>query len=71
MFILHLYCLFFKYQIEQLKRERLKNINIFVSSTRLCFHNLPTQVDDKTLRKTLLDVLGDPSARITEVSISM
>ncbi|XP_025097400.1 RNA-binding protein 28-like isoform X5 [Pomacea canaliculata] len=56
-------------KIEQLKRERLKNINIFVSSTRLCFHNLPTQVDDKTLRKTLLDVLGDPSARITECRV--
>lgn len=56
-------------RIEQMKRERLKNQNIFVSSTRLCVHNIPTKVDEKELRQVLLNAAEDPQAKITECRV--
>ena len=55
-------------QIETNKRLKLKNPSIFVSTTRLCVHNLPTSVTDKQLRKVFLKAAGDRSAVVTEVS---
>ena len=49
-----------------MKRLRLKNPNIFVSTTRLCVHNLPTSIDEKELKKIFLTAAGN-KARITEV----
>ncbi|KFO29317.1 RNA-binding protein 28 isoform X2 [Fukomys damarensis] len=42
-------------RFELLKHQKLKDQNIFVSQTRLCLHNLPKAVDDKQLRKLLLN----------------
>ncbi|XP_053409456.1 RNA-binding protein 28 [Nycticebus coucang] len=42
-------------RFELLKHQKLKNQNIFVSRTRLCLHNLPKALDDRQLRKLLLD----------------
>ena len=56
------------HQVEQMKREKLKNINIFVSSTRLCIHNLPTHVNENELKKVLRQTVGDSTMKITEVS---
>ena len=44
---------------------------MFVSSTRLCIHNIPATVDDAKLRKVVLKAVGDREARLTEVSIQI
>uniref|UniRef100_A0A452H9P5 RRM domain-containing protein n=1 Tax=Gopherus agassizii TaxID=38772 RepID=A0A452H9P5_9SAUR len=54
-------------RFEELKRQKLKDQNIFVSRTRLCIHNLPKAVDDKQLRQLLLRAAGGrPGLRIKE-----
>ncbi|XP_042325887.1 RNA-binding protein 28 [Sceloporus undulatus] len=45
-------------RFEDLKRQKLKDQNIFVSRTRLCVHNLPKSVDDARLRKLMLQAMG-------------
>lgn len=50
------------------KKQLLKNLSIFVSPNRLCVHNLPLKLSDKTLRK-LFKKYSSPDARITEVFI--
>ncbi|XP_038608803.1 RNA-binding protein 28 [Tachyglossus aculeatus] len=45
-------------RFEELKYQKLKDQNIFVSKTRLCLHNLPKAVDDQQLRKLLLRAAG-------------
>jgi len=37
-------------KIEMMKRHKLKNPNVIVSTTRLCIHNIPRSVDDKQLK---------------------
>ncbi|XP_039189347.1 RNA-binding protein 28 isoform X2 [Crotalus tigris] len=57
-------------RFEQLKRQKLKDQNVFVSQTRLCVHNLPKSVDDATLRKTMLQAAGGAAdARIKECRV--
>ncbi|XP_062990520.1 RNA-binding protein 28 [Elgaria multicarinata webbii] len=54
-------------RFEELKRQKLKDQNIFVSRTRLCVHNLPKSVDDARLRKLMLQAVGSvPGVRIKE-----
>ena len=38
-------------QLENTKRLKLKDLNTFVSTTRLSVHNLPTRVDDAELKR--------------------
>ena len=58
------------FQFELLKHQKLKDQNIFVSRTRLCLHNLPKAVDDKQLRKLLLNATrGEKAVRIKEVRV--
>uniref|UniRef100_A0A8C2RD26 RRM domain-containing protein n=1 Tax=Capra hircus TaxID=9925 RepID=A0A8C2RD26_CAPHI len=55
---------------ELLKHQKLKDQNIFVSRTRLCLHNLPKAVDDKQLRKLLLNATrGEKVVRIKECRV--
>uniref|UniRef100_A0A8C6QL35 RNA-binding protein 28 n=1 Tax=Nannospalax galili TaxID=1026970 RepID=A0A8C6QL35_NANGA len=57
-------------RFELLKHQKLKNQNIFVSQTRLCLHNLPKAVDDKQLRKLLLNATkGEKGVRIKECRV--
>lgn len=57
-------------RFELLKHQKLKNQNIFVSQTRICLHNLPKAVDDKQLRKLLLDATrGEKGVRIKECRV--
>lgn len=51
---------------EQVKRRMLQNLHIFVSTTRLCVHNLPEKIDDKQLR-TIFRKHAPDGARVTEV----
>uniref|UniRef100_A0A8C8RG49 RNA binding motif protein 28 n=1 Tax=Pelusios castaneus TaxID=367368 RepID=A0A8C8RG49_9SAUR len=45
-------------RFEELKHQKLKNQNIFVSRTRLCVHNLPKAVGDQQLRQLMLRAAG-------------
>ncbi|XP_056197610.1 RNA-binding protein 28 [Falco biarmicus] len=45
-------------RFEELKYQKLRDQNIFVSRTRLCVHNLPKAVDSTRLRRLLLQVVG-------------
>nr|XP_016854094.1 PREDICTED: RNA-binding protein 28 [Anolis carolinensis] len=57
---------------EELKRQKLKDQNIFVSRTRLCVHNLPKSVDDVRLRALMLRAAGGKgrgSVRIKECRV--
>ena len=56
-------------KLESIKRLKLKNINIFVSPTRLAIHNLPKAVDDKKLKAALLTAAGDKKAKVIEVRV--
>ncbi|XP_054419863.1 RNA-binding protein 28 [Pteronotus mesoamericanus] len=57
-------------RFELLKHQKLKDQNVFVSRTRLCLHNLPKAVDDKQLRKLLLNATrGEKGVRIKECKV--
>ncbi|EMP42338.1 RNA-binding protein 28 [Chelonia mydas] len=57
-------------RFEELKRQKLKDQNIFVSRTRLCVHNLPKALDDQQLRQLLLRAAGGgPGLRIKECRV--
>ncbi|XP_078275721.1 RNA-binding protein 28 [Rhinoraja longicauda] len=56
-------------RFEELKRHKLKDVNIFVSPTRLCVHNVPKSVTDQQLRKLCLQAAGAKEARIKECRI--
>lgn len=57
-------------RFEDIKRQKLKSQNIFVSRTRLCVHNIPKSVDDKQLRPLFLNAAGGGrSVRIKECRV--
>ncbi|NWZ58381.1 RBM28 protein, partial [Haliaeetus albicilla] len=57
-------------RFEELKYQKLRDQNIFVSRTRLCIHNLPKAVDSARLRRLLLQVAGGGKAmRIKECRV--
>ncbi|XP_038857208.1 RNA-binding protein 28-like [Salvelinus namaycush] len=57
-------------RFEDLKRTKLRDINVFVSKTRLCVHNLPKFVDVKQLRQLCLKAAGGGKVvRITECRV--
>ncbi|KAK2519395.1 hypothetical protein Q9966_014021, partial [Columba livia] len=55
-------------RFEELKHQKLRDQNIFVSPTRLCVHNLPKAVDSVRLRSLLLRLLGRDT-RVTECRV--
>lgn len=57
-------------RFEEIKRAKLRDINVFVSKNRLCVHNLPKSVDDKKLKALCLQGLkGTKGVRITECRV--
>ncbi|XP_056137738.1 RNA-binding protein 28 [Lampris incognitus] len=57
-------------RFEDVKRAKLKGVNVFVSKTRLCVHNLPKSVDNKKLKALCLQaVKGNKGVRITECRV--
>ncbi|CAI9565840.1 unnamed protein product [Staurois parvus] len=57
-------------RFEEIKRQKLKSQNIFVSKTRLCAHNIPKSVDDKKLRQLCLTAAGGgKSVKIKECRV--
>ncbi|XP_071943296.1 RNA-binding protein 28-like isoform X2 [Antedon mediterranea] len=55
--------------LEQIKRTKLKNLNVFVSPTRLAIHNLPVSVDQKQLRDICVKAIGKHKNTVTEARI--
>jgi len=56
--------------VERQKKNLLKNLNMFVSSTRLCVRNLPPHVDQNKLRTIFSKQVGK-NAKITEAKVMM
>ncbi|XP_028287295.1 RNA-binding protein 28 isoform X2 [Parambassis ranga] len=57
-------------RFEEIKRAKLRDINVFVSKTRLCIHNLPKSVHNKKLKDLCLQaVKGVKGVRITECRV--
>ncbi|XP_078139213.1 RNA-binding protein 28 isoform X2 [Centroberyx gerrardi] len=57
-------------RFEEVKRTKLRDINVFVSKTRLCVHNLPKSVDNKKLKALCLQaVKGSKGVHITECRV--
>merc|ERR1712227_566471 len=54
--------------IQKQKKQMLSNLNMFVSSTRLCVRNLPPYIDDSKL-KTIFAKNVSKSTRITECKV--
>jgi len=54
--------------VEKQKKHLLKNLNMFVSSTRLCIRNLPPNVDDSKL-KSLIVKNVPKTAKVTECKV--
>lgn len=55
-------------RLEQWKSQMLRNLNMFVSRTRLVVHNLPASMDDTKLRK-IFERVSNPRAVIREARI--
>ncbi|KAL1284239.1 RNA-binding protein [Trichinella pseudospiralis] len=56
-------------KIKALNEQKLKNLNIFLSHTRLCVHNLPLKLSDKELKKLCYEAVSDRKSRIIECRI--
>ncbi|XP_028814208.1 RNA-binding protein 28 isoform X2 [Denticeps clupeoides] len=57
-------------RFEELKRVKLRDVNVFVSKTRLCVHNLPKSVQPQQLRTLCLKAVGGAKGvRITECRV--
>ncbi|CAH1799491.1 unnamed protein product, partial [Owenia fusiformis] len=56
-------------KVDAVKRQKLKNPQIFISKTRLCVRNLPTSTGDTDLRQIYLKATGDNKAKISECRI--
>ena len=56
------------FQFEEVKRTKLRDINVYVSKTRLCVHNLPKSVDNSKLKAICLQAVSrSRGVRVTEV----
>ncbi|XP_011605241.2 RNA-binding protein 28 isoform X1 [Takifugu rubripes] len=54
-------------RFEELKRAKLRDLNVYVSKTRLCIHNLPKSVDSKKLKALCLQaVKGNKGVFVNE-----
>uniref|UniRef100_A0A8C2I223 RNA-binding protein 28 n=1 Tax=Cyprinus carpio TaxID=7962 RepID=A0A8C2I223_CYPCA len=54
---------------EELKRAKLKDMNVYVCKTRLCVHNLPKIVDQQKLQKLCFSAAGGKGVRIAECRV--
>uniref|UniRef100_UPI00358FEA82 RNA-binding protein 28-like n=1 Tax=Myxine glutinosa TaxID=7769 RepID=UPI00358FEA82 len=56
-------------RFEQMNRKRLRNLNIFVSRTRLCIHNIPKSVDDRQLKQIFIQAANCSASSVKECRI--
>uniref|UniRef100_A0A8C4NJ41 RNA binding motif protein 28 n=1 Tax=Eptatretus burgeri TaxID=7764 RepID=A0A8C4NJ41_EPTBU len=56
-------------RFEQMNRKRLRNLNIFVSRTRLCVHNIPKSVDDRQFKQIFIQAANCRASSVKECRI--
>uniref|UniRef100_A0A915JQB0 RRM domain-containing protein n=1 Tax=Romanomermis culicivorax TaxID=13658 RepID=A0A915JQB0_ROMCU len=56
-------------RIEAANRKKIKDLNIFVSATRIVIHNLPLQLIDNKLKILCLKAVGDRNCVIKECRV--
>ncbi|CAF1164202.1 unnamed protein product [Rotaria sp. Silwood1] len=56
--------------LEDIKKQKLKNSLYFISSTRLTIHNLPKNIDDDKLRKIIIDILKKNNISMKDIIIN-
>ncbi|XP_077049745.1 RNA-binding protein 28 isoform X2 [Siphateles boraxobius] len=56
-------------RFDELKRAKLRDVNVYVSKTRLRVHNLPLSVNQPKFRKLCLSAAGGKGVRITECRV--
>ncbi len=57
-------------QLEDMKKQKLKNPSYFISPTRLTIHNLPVHIDDDKLRKTIIQILKDNNIPMKDIVLN-
>lgn len=55
-------------QLEKRKKQMLKDLNRFISDTRLCIRNLPMNITDNAMKKLILKHVEEPG-KITECKV--
>jgi len=56
--------------LEDVKKQKLKNPLHFISSTRLTLHNLPTNIDDEKLRQVVIQTLTDNNVPKKDIQLT-
>ncbi len=57
-------------QLEDMKKQKLKNPSFFISPTRLTIHNLPVNIDDEKLRKIIIQTLKDNNIPMKDIVLN-
>ena len=57
-------------QLEDMKKQKLKNPAFFISPTRLTIHNLPVHIDDEQLRKVIIQTLKDNDIPMKDIVLN-
>ena len=57
-------------QLEDVKKQKLKNLGFFISPTRLTIHNLPVNIDDEKLRKLIIQTLKDNDMPMKDIVLN-
>ncbi len=57
-------------QLEDMKKQKLKNLSFFISPTRLTIHNLPVHIDDEKLRKLIIQTLKDNNISMKDIILN-
>ncbi|KPM08203.1 RNA-binding protein 28-like protein, partial [Sarcoptes scabiei] len=55
--------------LEEKKRKLLRNLHYFISDRRLCIHNLPPSMNDRNLKKLILEKINDKNAKILWIKV--
>jgi len=56
--------------LEDVKKQKLKNPSYFISPTRLTIHNLPVNIDDEKLRKVIIQTLKDNNIPMKDIILN-
>ncbi len=57
-------------KLEDVKKQKLKDLSFFISPTRLTIHNLPANMDDEKLRKVVTQTLKDHNISMKDIVLN-
>lgn len=57
-------------KLEDVKKQKLKDLSFFISPTRLTIHNLPANMDDEKLRKVVTQTLKDNNISMKDIVLN-